>query len=304
MGKVIVFGSINIDLVASIDQMPRPGETIIGNSFDILPGGKGANQALAARRAGAETVMAGAVGTDVFAEPALENLRAAGVDLSRVRTVEGPGGIASIMVDGNGENVIAIIAGANGSLNGPEGAAIEIAAGDSLLLQMEVPAGGSLAAVRRAKEAGATVILNAAPMIPDVMDLVPHVSILIVNETELASVCRFADIDADDDREKTRLLARHYGISVVTTLGADGIFAVHDGKELGAEAFPVNVVDTVGAGDTVCGTIAARIANGDPLSKDVLELAAVAGSLACTKPGAQASIPLLDDVLKARRAMV
>lgn len=298
MGKVVVFGSINIDLVTMVEEMPKPGETIIGRSFEILPGGKGANQALAARRSGAQTVMIGAVGTDVFAAPAVENLAAAGVDLSFVEKVEGPSGIAAITVDGSGENVIAIVAGANASLDAERGRSIKFEPGDILLLQMEVPTKGALAAIKAAREQGARVIFNAAPMIPDVMKLVSLVDLLIVNETELASICDLAGLAGDDDEEKTHAVAGHFDISVITTRGGDGIFAVNGSTQISAGAYKVEVIDTVGAGDTVCGSLAAQLASGQELSKDVLSRAAIAGSLACTKSGAQESIPERSQVLE------
>src|SRR5258706_987928 len=183
---VVVCGSINLDLVAHVDRMPAPGETLAGHAFSAVPGGKGANQALAASRAGAQVKMFGAVGRDAFATNALANLAASGVDLSGVVAVDAPTGIALIHVDARGENAITVIAGANGQARAAQVPDAVLGPESTLLLQLEVPIAEIAALVKR--KSGARVILNAAPAaaLPD--ELLHRVDVLIVNESEAAVV--------------------------------------------------------------------------------------------------------------------
>ncbi len=289
------FGSINLDLIGGVERLPRPGETVSGGPFATAPGGKGANQALAARRAGAAVQMIGAVGKDAFAEPALWLLRAGGVDLSELREVEGATGVALILVDAAGENVIAVMPGANASVAEADAEGLDFSPQDVMLLQLEVPVAAIEAAARRARAAGARALLNFAPFRADGLGLLAHVTHLIVNESEAALIAKAAGLPAGSIEEQAAALAEKFALTVIVTLGKDGVLAVEEGRVVRAAALPVRAVDTVGAGDTFCGYLAAAFSEGLPLGQ-ALSLAAAAASLACTKPGAQPAIPMRDEV--------
>ena len=292
---ITIFGSINLDLIGGVDRLPRPGETVPGSAFDVAPGGKGANQALAAARAGARVAMIGAVGSDGFSEPALELLHAGGVDLSRVRKVEGTTGVALILVEAGGENVIAVIPGANATMGERDSATLAFSKGDVLLVQLEVPVPAVEAAVRRAREADARVVLNFAPFREDALALIPHATHLVVNESECDLVARALGLAVGSLEQQATVIARHYAMTVIVTLGKDGVLAVAGGRTETAPALKVDAIDTVGAGDTFCGYFAAALAEDMPLAK-ALTFAAAAGSLACTKAGAQPAIPMRSEV--------
>jgi ribokinase len=287
---ITVFGSINLDLIGVVERLPRPGETVPGAAFATAPGGKGANQALAARRAGATVRMVGAVGRDSFAEPALSLLRADELDLSLVKAVDRPTGVALILVDRVGENVIVVIAGANGTVDESEAEDLEFSEADVLLLQLEVPIGAIRVAAQRARKAGARVLLNFAPFRSEALDLVAEATHLVVNETECALIAEALGAEGEALEAQARWLAARFGVTVVVTLGKEGVFGIDGGSEFRLAALSVDPVDTVGAGDTFCGYLAASLAEGRPLEK-ALALASAAGSLACTKSGAQPSIP-------------
>lgn len=297
---ITVFGSINLDLIGGVPRLPRPGETVPGTTFATAPGGKGANQALAAARAGAPVRMVGAVGRDEFAAPAVSLLRAGGVDLSSVRTVDGPTGVALILVDSTGENVIAVIPGANGTLTAASAETLDFHSGDALVLQLEVPFAAIAVAARRARERGACVLLNFAPFRTEALPLIEHATHLVVNESECSLISEALGVRASEPHAQALMLAARYGIAVIVTLGKDGALLVEQGRSQKIQALAVNAIDTVGAGDTFCGYLAAGLSVGQPLS-EALSLASTAASLACTKAGAQPSIPLRDEVEGARK---
>ena len=292
---ITVFGSINLDLIGGVERLPRPGETVPGSAFSTAPGGKGANQALAAARAGAAVQLVGAVGNDEFAAPALELLRAGGVDLDGVRKVDGATGVALVLVDIAGENVIAVMPGANGSMSAEDAERRDFAADDVLLVQLEVPVAAISAAALRAKAAGAKVLLNFAPFRADALTLLPHTTHLIVNESECCLIAAALDMKPGSVSDQATELALRLGATVIATLGKDGVFAVENGRIEMAAALPIQAMDTVGAGDTFCGYLAAAFSEGMPLGA-ALALASAAGSLACTKSGAQPAIPARRDV--------
>jgi len=295
---ITVFGSINLDLIGGVERLPRPGETVPGNAFAIAPGGKGANQALAAARAGARVGMIGAVGNDGFSELALALLRAGNVDLSRVRTVEDSTGVALILVDAAGENVIAVIPGANAAVGEPDAAAFTPSANDVLLLQLEVPVAAIAAAAERARAASARVILNVAPFREDALGLLRYATHLVVNESECALVAGALGVAAGSLDGQAAALAEKQAMTIIVTLGKDGVLAAADGRTETAPALKVEAVDTVGAGDTFCGYLAASLFESMPLAT-ALAFAAAAGSLACTKAGAQPAIPMRAEVKRA-----
>ena len=291
-GPVVVMGSVNLDQVQTVRALPRPGETVHGTSLAYHHGGKGANQAVAAARMGAAVRFVGAVGSDAAGERLRSALADDGIDVSDLRTVEGPTGLAVIVVADTGENVIVLEAGANGAVVADdltrrtfEGAAIA-------LFQLELP----LTAVRRglelAKAAGATTVLNAAP--PDGAEELPPdlIDVLVVNETEAAHLAP----EADPVRVPALLAAlarRHRG--VVITLGAAGVVWSHDGVEGRMPARAVTAVDTTGAGDTFTGALVARVTAGESW-ESAMNVATAAAAYCVERAGAQPSIPWLADL--------
>ncbi|ODS57523.1 MAG: ribokinase [Agrobacterium sp. SCN 61-19] len=297
---ITVFGSINMDLVATTPRLPKPGETVAGTGFATAAGGKGANQALAARRAGAEVRMAGAVGRDEFAGPALDLLDKAGTDLLGVARVDGPTGTALILVGGDGENMIAVVPAANGTVSAAQAeSAVEgMQDGDILMLQQEVPAGSVKAALESAKARGVRTVLNIAPLIPETEALAALADIVIANETEFE---RLVGRDNVTGEEREQILLDMHGKTgqiLIVTLGAEGVIAAEGGTLHRTKGLKIVPVDTVGAGDTFCGYFAASLDAGLAFG-DALRRAAVAGSLACLKPGAQPAIPDAGEVAAA-----
>lgn len=290
-----VIGSINLDLIATVPRLPEPGETLSGDRFSTAPGGKGANQALAARRAGAAVAMTGAAGRDAFAAEALALLKADGVDLSRVATADQPTGVALIFVGGDGENVIVVVPGANGTVTAASVASTPLAAGDVVLLQHEIPLASVEAALEQARAAGAVSVLNTAPARPEAAHPLAMADIVIANETEFDLYAGPLALSGADREARMADFAARTGRTIIVTLGGDGVVAATPAGMARAAALPVTPVDTVGAGDTFCGYLAAALAEGRPLA-EALRLAAAAGSLACLKPGAQPSIPLRAEV--------
>jgi ribokinase len=291
---ITVLGSTNLDLIGAVSRLPKPGETVPGGEFSMAAGGKGANQALAARRAGAEVRMFCAVGTDNFADDALRLLRADGVDLSRLKTVTGPTGIAMIFVDRQGENVIALLPGANGAMGPAEAeAALEgMAPGNILMLQQEIPQAATERALDLARARGVTAILNTAPFLETTPQLARKASVVIANETEFALLC------GGESEPLDQLMAdwaRTHRQTVIVTLGSDGARAATPSGTFSVPALKVDPVDTVGAGDTFCGYLAAALDAGLALEQ-ATRRAAVAASLACLKRGAQPAIPYAAEV--------
>lgn len=292
---IIVFGSTNLDQVGTVPRLPKPGETVAGGRFTTAAGGKGANQALAARRAGRPVAHVGAVGDDAFAEAALALLRADGVDLAGVATVAEPTGIAMILVDAAGENVIAVLPGANGTIAAAdaERALARAATDDIVLLQQEIPQAATARALAIARERGITTMLNTAPFLDTTPEVAPLASILVANETEFALLTR---CDPDHPEAAIAAWAAEHGQTVVVTRGAAGATAaIADGALLHIPAPKIVPVDTVGAGDTFCGYLAAGLDAGDGFEA-ALRRAVAAASLACLAPGAQPAIPRRDAV--------
>ncbi|PWW00069.1 ribokinase [Hoeflea marina] len=294
---IITIGSLNIDLIAATPRLPRPGETVPGTDFSTAAGGKGANQALAARRAGATVRMAGAVGNDQFAAPALELLSGAGVDLVHVAHRPVPTGTALILVGGDGENMITVIPGANGTVT-PDMARAALSGagtGDTLLLQMEIPAAAIEAALAAARAQGVRSILNIAPLTGEVTGLSALADIVVANETEFEMLSGKPAGSPAEIRACLEALHGARGQTLVVTLGADGVLAAHDGGIIAVAAIPISPVDTVGAGDTFCGYLAQGLDAGLDFAS-ALGRASVAGALACLRHGAQPSIPLSAEV--------
>lgn len=294
---ITVLGSANLDLIGTVSRIPKPGETVPGGAFSTAAGGKGANQALAARRAGAAVTMYAAVGDDDFAKGAIAELVAGGVDMSNVPSVKGMAtGVAMIFVDTHGENVIAILPGANGTMDvgRAEAALAGMSAGDVLLLQQEIPQAATERALDLAKAKGVTTILNTAPFLDTTVKLAPKASIVIANETEFALMAG----DAEPLDALMRQWAATHNQTIIVTLGPDGARAATPQGFISVPAMKVEPVDTVGAGDTFCGYLGAGLDAGLGLEA-AMKRAAVAASLACLKPGAQPAVPMADEVEQA-----
>ncbi|ESX06970.1 ribokinase [Mesorhizobium sp. LSJC268A00] len=297
---IIVVGSINLDLIANVDRLPSPGETVRGSGFTTAPGGKGANQALAAARAGAKVRMVGAVGKDNFATEALALLVAGKVDLSGVGQSFASTGTALILVGADGENVIAVVPGANDSVLPGDLAKAFLAKGDVVLLQHEIPLQTVDAALDAARAAGAVTVLNTAPFRSEAAALLGKADYAVANETEFDLYGEALSLKGRDRPARMRDFAGKTGHTIVVTLGGDGVLAATPEDFLTVPALKITPVDTVGAGDTFCGYLAAGLASNLPLEQ-ALTRAAAAGSLACLKPGAQPAIPLAADVDTALR---
>jgi ribokinase len=277
---IVVFGSINVDLIVPVAHLPRPGETVLGGDYALLPGGKGANQALAARRAGAEVVLAGAVGADSFADAALDRLRGEGVDTRFVRVVEQPTGCAAIMVSSEGENMIAVAPGANASARSYQLPDDLLGAGTTLVAQMEVPPGETAQLIRRLRMRGGYSLLNLAPALPIDAALWTEIDLVVANKGEAAAT--------GSDPEG---LARRLRQGLVVTRGAAGAVAIlRDGTRIEVPPLPIEPVDTTGAGDTFVGVLAAALDLGSTL-EIALRRATAAAGLACLARGAQTAMP-------------
>ncbi len=295
MITITVVGSINLDLIANVERLPRPGETVSGADFHAAPGGKGANQALAARRAGAQVRMIGAVGKDAFADEALALLDQGGVDLSKIERIHAATGTALILVDAAGENVIAVIPGANKSVLPGDLAAADMRKGEYVLLQQEIPLQTIEAALRQARDIGAISVLNTAPFHAETAGFLGLADYVVANETEFDLYAEVLGLPQGDRDSRMAAFVDHTGHALILTLGAKGVLAATPGEFLQIPALKVTPVDTVGAGDTFCGYLAASLGSGMALEQ-ALRRAAAAGSLACTKEGAQPSIPLAAEV--------
>jgi ribokinase len=292
---IVVFGSINLDLITRVERIPGPGETTLGGDYATSPGGKGANQALAARRAGAEVAMAGAVGKDAFAGEALALLKADGVDLSAIEAAAAPTGAAFIAVDAKGENAIVVASGANRLAKAAQLERLPIGRRDILVLQRETPPVEVEAAASYAKSKGARVVLNLAPAGPPSEGLLKALDVLIANEHEALTLGETLKLSARGPEEVAAYLDRSLGLAAIVTLGPAGAVGYSKGVRFAAPAPAVTVVDTTGAGDTFVGAFAAALDRG--LSFEAaMKRGLAAGSLACTKPGAQPSMPYAAEI--------
>jgi ribokinase len=280
--SLLVAGSANLDFVVRVQHVPAPGETVLGRELQTFPGGKGANQAIACARAGAaQTRMLLALGTDAYAQPIEASLREAGVEMHIVRSATQPTGSAFIGLADDAENTIIVAPGANATLGAADLPSLHGVS--HLLLQLETPIDAVVAFARQARTAGATVVLNAAPAQPLPAALLADIDLLVVNEGELATIAGRQGCVAE-------LLSGIDVPVVVVTLGAHGCCARSPEGVLLQGAFPVSAMDTTAAGDTFCGALVAALSLGEPLP-DALRRASAAAALACTRLGAQPSIP-------------
>jgi len=287
---ITVFGSLNADLVCPVEHLPAPGETVTGPGYSVVPGGKGANQALAAALAGAPVRFVGAVGRDGFREPALSGLRAGGVDLSALADSDKQTACAFIGVDAKGENQIIVASGANLDARADQLRGLALGAGDLLLLQMEVDHGENWKAAEIAKAGGARVVLNLAPAGAVPPAVLKQIDLLIVNETEAAQLAAQLGWSETAPEQIAARLAADFVESCIVTLGAAGVAAYGAGGTHRLPALTVEVVDTTAAGDAFVGGFAAALHAGASMQA-ALAQGVVAGGLACRKLGAQSSLP-------------
>jgi ribokinase len=294
---LIVFGSINMDMIVAPEHLPQAGETVLCNDYDLQPGGKGANQALAAARMGARVALVGCAGDDNYSRHILDTVRRQGVITSGVSTSEEyRTGCAMIMQEKGGENRIIVAAGANMEVKADQ-VPDEILRNDSMILtQTEVPPEEIFSLIRRAHERGVKVIMNLAPAMVVPQEILGMLHALVVNEIELDQVAKGIGITTTDRVDQARELAKKGGMTCIVTLSEKGsIVSQEDGTFFHVSALAVDVVDMTGAGDAYCGTLAACLYSGRSLEESV-QWASAAGSLACTKVGTIKAFAYQDDI--------
>jgi ribokinase len=294
MPDILVIGSLNTDLVVRAPRFPKPGETISGDDLQIIAGGKGANQAVAAARQNASVAMLGKVGKDSFGPFLLDSLKSNKVDIAHVQAEDSATGTATIIVDSNGQNSIVLSPGANGKVSTKDIDALQLAA-KFLLLQLEIPLKSVMHAAKWGKAKGMTVLLNPAPgrELPD--ELIVHTDYLLPNETELSLL---SGKPVDDVRSAEvaakQMIGRGAG-HVIVTLGEKGALSVSNHERLHVHAYNVKAVDTTAAGDAFIGGFASALSRGLEM-RAALKYGNASGALAVTKFGAQPSLPIIDEV--------
>jgi len=295
-GRVLVFGSINTDLTVYVDKLPHPGETVTGGTWDSFPGGKGANQSVAAARTGAEVAVYGCLGDDAFGRDRLASLAATGISVTGVAVKAGVrSGVALIMVDAEGENSIAVAPGANMHF---EAGAVDIPAvphGETWvsLFQNEIPRETTEALIMKTKAAGCVVMWNLAPTIGrrPAAEVLGCVDYLVCNRNEIREL-----VGGDDDLERQGRAPLGWGVkNVIVTLGREGSVWLNGHETFRQRAFPVEAVDSVGAGDCFCGVLAASLASGSPVEA-ALRRASAAAAISTTRRGAQPSMPTAAEI--------
>jgi len=296
MMSIVVVGSSNTDMIIKVPHLPKAGETILGGHFSKAAGGKGANQAVAAARAGGEVYFIAKVGDDIFGESAVEGFVAENINVEHVlKDSEAPSGVAQIMVANDGENSIAVASGANARLSVDDiNSAVEvIQSADILLTQLETPIETISAAIAIARQNDITVVLNPAPAQPLPDELLAKVSVITPNETEAEILTGVKVVDEASAAVATSALKEKGVETVIITLGSKGAFVDHKGKQYMVPGFKVEAVDTTAAGDTFNGALTVALSQKKPF-KDAVKFANAAAALSVTKLGAQPSVPSLD----------
>jgi ribokinase len=286
---ITVFGSINVDLVLKVGHLPLPGETVLCPSYDAVAGGKGANQALSAARAGAAVRMVGCVGQDGFADIALHDLHAANVELSKIQRTASPTACAAVMVDAKGENSIVVASGANLDIKAEQIPEDALGPRNLLILQMEIPHKENWIAIQRAHASGTITMLSVAPAAPVPPEILNIIDYVLVNEIEGRAIAEISDNSKIDRMQLPGVLSRRHGFLCIMTLGSHGAIAANGKIEWRIPALQVkNVTDTTGAGDAFAGCFAAAIARGQDIEA-ALRFANAGAGLSCSKLGAQPS---------------
>jgi len=297
MGQITVIGSLNMDMTVNTPRMPGIGETILGSGFQTVPGGKGANQAVAIARLGGTVSMAGCIGDDSFGQALIQNLAANGVDTSGIDRVPGsPTGVAVITVCG-GDNTIIVDPGANGQMQPDRVDALEslISESEMLVLQLEIPLEGAKRAMELAKKHRVKVLLNPAPAVPLKKEILELADIITPNESE-CEILTGMPIRSVGDAEKAAMELKRLGANtVIVTLGENGAILLDQRKFLHVPARKVQAVDTTAAGDSFTGALAYAVTKGMPLEESV-HFAGIAASITVTRRGAQASMPYPADL--------
>ncbi len=292
---IVVFGSVNVDVEMRVERLPKPGETLLCRDYLMTQGGKGANQACAAARAGGEVKLFGQVGSDGFADWALELAKSSGVDVSGVEVSDQHTGIANILVDSSGENTVTTGAGANLEARADQVPDSDLGPDTLLCLQMEVTDSENWRLVERAKEKGARIMLNVAPagMVPEAA--LRAVDVLIVNEMEGAHVAREVGLEIDQPTRVPRLLHSRYGLTCILTLGGAGLLVFGPDGGWSIPSLPLSPIDTTAAGDALIGALAAGLDHGMELP-DALRYASAAAGISVTREGSQSAMAVQEEI--------
>jgi len=297
MKKICVIGSLNMDLVVNVDTMPKPGQTIIGSNFKEVPGGKGANQAVAMARLNGNVSMIGKVGEDGFGQTLINSLKNDKVDTTYIQTTKGATGVALITVDKNAQNSIVVSPGANFEVKEEDiDSNIEaIKNSDIVVLQLETPLNTIKYALNKAKELNKYTILNPAPAVKLDDEIIKNVDLLTPNETEL-EIISGVSIETEEDIQKAAQIMIEKGVKeLIVTLGSKGSLYINKEKSMFKKAYKVEAVDTTAAGDSYTGALAVALSQ-DKNIEDAMDFASKVGALSVLKEGAQSSLPTLEDV--------
>ena len=297
MKNICVIGSLNMDLVVNVDTMPKPGQTIIGSNFKEVPGGKGANQAVAMARLNGNVSMIGKVGEDGFGQTLINSLKNDKVDTTYIQTAKGATGVALITVDKNAQNSIVVSPGANFEVKEDDiDNNIEaIKNSDIVVLQLETPLNTIKYALNKAKELNKYTILNPAPAVKLDDEIIKNVDLLTPNETEL-EIISGVSIETEEDIQKAAQIMIEKGVKeLIVTLGSKGSLYINKEKSMFKKAYKVEAVDTTEAGDSYTGALAVALSQ-DKNIEDAMDFASKVGALSVLKEGAQSSLPTLEDV--------
>ena len=297
MKNICVIGSLNMDLVVNVDTMPKPGQTIIGSNFKEVPGGKGANQAVAMARLNGNVSMIGKVGEDGFGQTLINSLKNDKVDTTYIQTAKGATGVALITVDKNAQNSIVVSPGANFEVKEDDiDNNIEaIKNSDIVVLQLETPLDTIKYALNKAKELNKYTILNPAPAVKLDDEIIKNVDLLTPNETEL-EIISGVSIESEEDIQKAAQIMIEKGVKeLIVTLGSKGSLYINKEKSMFKKAYKVEAVDTTAAGDSYTGALAVALSQ-DKGMEEAMDFASKVGALSVLKEGAQSSLPTLEDV--------